>query len=152
MDKKKNHIITTIVFAIAIVLCIAIAVIAKPKQLGENASRECQEVNVQIRNVETKQTSFIRFNKHTRYYVTIEYDGQEYELGPLSSTPYRSGTTAVMYLSNGRFYQSEKDAEKSASVANASIPFKISVFGVFISIIAFAASLGSCIKDKKHGL
>lgn len=146
-DYKKM----TIIFAALFVVFGMIAAITYPKETPD-IEGQYKEVSVVVTNVESRAVSFRRFNNKSNkkeYYLTIEYENQEYTLGPLSNPGHHSTGPATMYIYQDKFYQSVSDIKKSARISTASPICRVSMGIFFVSIILFIGYITAFLQDKK---
>lgn len=111
------------------------AVISRPTNLIADTS-QCEMVTARV--VEVRESSLIgRYIRSDHYTVILDYQGEEYKMGPLSGAAYAEGVSYEFCLLNGKFYPTAVDAE-NALVDQASNPvYKISMPGAFVIAIAW---------------
>lgn len=147
MKFLENYKNMTILFALLSVISVILAVVTFPKEDVE-LEGQYEQVSVKVINVESK-TGFIRFNRQTRYYITVEYNKEKYEMGPLSTAPYTQGGSYVMYLYEGKIYRTLDDLKSSARFEQTNLICRISLGIAFVSVIAFIGYLAAFLQNRK---
>lgn len=141
----------TLLLAVLIIVFGALAAMTSPKKGRVDLDGTYEQVSVKVTNVWSKMigmkggtTGF----RQTRYYMTVEYDKQEYEMGPLSSAPYMTGGYYDMYLHDGKIYRSLDEVETSIRYDQALPIYRISLWIVFVSVILFIGYLTAFLQNR----
>lgn len=147
-SKAKLYRKIAVISLVILLLSLLSAFISRPQNLNVDTS-QIKMVSVKVVDAESKHE---RWGKavHIHYYYTIEYEGNEYDMGPLSNGVYDEGATYMFYKAGDEFYPTEQDAVYGLENQSTSIIYKISLPLAFIAFIVSISYFFSYLRIRKQ--
>lgn len=145
-EKKLNTYKNLIIFFIAaFLLGVYCLIVTRP-------SRVVARIEVVQAKIISNTQEYVVADKPSsgiRYYLKVEADKKQYDIGPLANAAFATGMTYNMYLCNDTLYVSEKDAQTAANNSVIPIPFRIAIGVAFLSVIALVYLISAYVQTSK---
>lgn len=115
--------------------------------LSRNTDVEYEEVKATVTDTSTKVVTNKKTKSKTNFYkVTVNYNGEEYELHNVHGlSGYSKGLSVKAYLSNGKLYANVEGIKSTTPISIVYFVFLFSTFGLFI----FTPTYMSKVKNKE---
>lgn len=147
MSKTKKYLTITVILSCLFIVAVLTAIITRPQNIDVDTSRY-EMVTAKVVDV-LKTSVHTKYQKSTMYTVSIEYLGEEYQMGPISSAAYSVGASYKFCLLDGKFYATQKDAETALKNQAMNPLYKISMPGAFVIFIAWIYFFAAYIQSRK---